>query len=74
MVHCGQGPTSKTGTISQPTPRTLKFEFGKGAIDSPRNYGWRVVTRACPENRPVIDTAPDQDGSKPVYGHHHLGG
>jgi hypothetical protein len=73
VIHCGLGPTSKRGTISHPSPRTLKFVFSKNAVDVTDKYGWRVITRKCPESCPIVDSAPNQDGNRVVYIRHRLG-
>jgi hypothetical protein len=72
IVHCGQGPIAKLAAISRPTPRTMRFVFKKGAIDSPARYGWRVITRNGAPGGADLDYLPDQKGGKPVYIRHKL--
>lgn len=72
IVHCGLGPIAKFATISQPTPRTLRFVFNKRAVGSPAKYGWRVISRNGGPGGADLDSLPNEKGGKPVYVRHKL--
>lgn len=72
MIRCGIGPSDRSGTISQPSPNTLRFVFRKSALNSPSRYGWRVISKECPGKCLLLDAAPNQNGDNPVYVRHNL--
>jgi hypothetical protein len=48
LIRCGIGETNRSGTVTKPNARTIKYTFKERVIGSPRKYRWRMSTSDCP--------------------------